>query len=80
MTANGTVKSVGTDSLVVTSVPKGDVTVQVGATTIIKKQGDHIALADIHAGDEVNAMGTKVDDHTLAARQIEVRGKGKGHS
>jgi hypothetical protein len=78
MTANGTVKSVGATSLVVTSVPKGDVTVQVGADTIIKKQGVHITLADIHAGDEVNTMGTRVDDHTLEARQIEVRGKGKG--
>jgi len=80
MTANGTVKSVGADSLVVSTVPKGDVTVQVDASTDIKKQGDHITLADIHAGDEVNTMGTKVDDHTLKARQIEVRGKGKDHS
>jgi len=77
-TANGLVKSVGGDSLVVASVPKGDVTVQVGADTIIKKQGDRIALADIKAGDEVNAMGTRVDEQTIKARQIEVRGKGKG--
>jgi hypothetical protein len=71
---------VATDSLVVTTVPKGDVTVQVDATTIIRKQGTIITIDDIHAGDEVNTMGTKVDDHTLKARQIEVRGKGKGHS
>jgi len=82
MTANGVVVSVGATSLVVNSVPKGEVTVQVVATTIIKKQGEHITLADIHAGDEVNTMGKRVDDHTLEARQIEVRGKGKdkGHS
>ena len=80
MTANGVVKSVGADSLVVASVPKGDVTVQVNGDTIIKKQGVHIGLADIHEGDEVNTMGKKVDDQTLLARQIEVRGKGKGHS
>ena len=80
MTANGTVKSVGADSLVVATVPKGDVTVQVTADTIIRKQGVHIEIGDIHEGDEVNSMGTKVDDHTLKARQIEVRGKGKGHS
>jgi hypothetical protein len=79
MTANGTVKSVGTDSLVVTTVPKGDVTVQVDATTIIRKQGAIIAIDGINAGDEVNTMGTKVDDQTLKARQIEVRGKGKTH-
>jgi len=77
-TANGLVKSVGAGSLVVSSVPKGDVTVQVDGATIIKKQGDRITLADIKAGDEVNAMGTLVDDHTIEARQIEVRGKGKG--
>ncbi len=78
MTANGTVASVGTDSLVVTTVPKGDVTVQVDDTTIIRKQGVLIGLDGIKAGDEVNTMGTKVDDHTEKARQIEVRGKGKG--
>jgi hypothetical protein len=82
MTANGAVKSVAATSLVVSSVPKGDVTVQVVASTIIKKQGVHITLAEIKAGDEVNAMGKRIDDHTLEARQIEVRGKGKdkGHS
>lgn len=74
MTANGTVKSVGATSLVVTTVPKGDVTVNVDANTIIKKQGVVIKLADIKAGDGVNTMGTRVDDHTLLARQIEVRG------
>ena len=78
-TANGTVKSVGSDSLVVSTVPKGDVTVQVDSSTIIRKQGVLIGLSDIHAGDEVNTMGTKVDDHTLKARQIEVRGTSKGH-
>jgi hypothetical protein len=82
MTANGAVVSVGATSLVVNSVPKGEVTVQVTATTVIRKQGEHITLSEIHAGDEVNAMGKRVDDHTLEARQIEVRGKGKdnGHS
>lgn len=74
MTANGTVKSVGATSLVVTTVPKGDVTVNVDANTIIKKQGAVIKLADIKVGDGVNTMGTRVDDHTLLARQIEVRG------
>jgi ribosomal protein L19 len=80
MTANGVVKSVGSDSLVVTTVPKGDVTVQADDSTIIRKQGALIKLADIHVGDEVNTMGTKVDDQTLKAVRIEVRGKGKGHS
>jgi hypothetical protein len=76
MTANGTVKSVGSASLVVTTVPNGDVTVNVDANTIIRKQGTVIKLADIKVGDGVNTMGTRVDDHTLLARQIEVRGSG----
>jgi Domain of unknown function (DUF5666) len=77
MTANGVVKSVGTDSLVVATVPKGDVTVNVDANTIIRKQGVILALADLKVGDEVNTMGQRVDDHTLLARQIEVRGVGQ---
>jgi len=82
MTANGAVVSVGATSLVVSSVPKGEVTVQVTAATVIRKQGVQITLAGIHAGDEVNSMGKRIDDQTLEARQIEVRGKGKdkGHS
>lgn len=79
MTANGTVKSVGSSSLVVTTVPKGDVTVQVDSSTTIRKQGNLITLADIKAGDEVNTMGTRIDDHTEKARQIEVRGSSGHH-
>jgi hypothetical protein len=74
MTANGKVKEVGTDQLTVTTQPKGDVVVMVDSSTIIKKQGVLITLADIHVGDEVNTMGKRIDDHTLQARQIEVRG------
>jgi hypothetical protein len=51
--------------------------VQVDANTIIRKQGAIVHLADIKVGDGVNTMGTRVDDHTLLARQIEVRGNGK---
>lgn len=79
MTANGTVKSVGTGELTVTTVPKGDVVVKVDGTTIIKKQGTMITLADIHTGDQVNTMGTRIDDHTLQAKQIEVRGVSGHH-
>jgi len=75
MTANGTVKDVGTDQLTVTTVPRGDVVVKVDpSSTIIRKQGVLITLADIHVGDQVNTMGMKIDDHTEQARQIEVRG------
>ena len=79
MTANGTVKSVGTGELTVTTVPKGDVVVKVDGTTIIRKQGATITLADIHTGDQVNTMGTRIDDHTLQAKQIEVRGVSGHH-
>ena len=56
-----------------------DVTVKVDASTIIRKQVSIITLADIKAGDEVNTMGTRVDDHTEQARQIEVRGSSGHH-
>ncbi len=79
MTANGTVKDVGTDQLTVTTEPKGDVVVKVDKNTIIKKQGDRISLSDIHVNDQVNTMGTRIDDHTLLARQIEVRGVSGRH-
>lgn len=74
MTANGTVTEVSTDSLKVSTVPKGIVTVQVDSSTIIRKQGTIIHLDGIHVNDQVNTMGTRVDDHTLKATQIEVRG------
>lgn len=74
MTANGTVKTAGATELVVSTVPKGNVTVKIDASTIIRKRGDRITGADIKAGDQVNCMGTKIDDHSLRAVQIEVRG------
>ena len=77
MTANGPVRSNNGSSLVVFSQPKGEVTVQVDASTIIKRQGQRISITDIKVGDEVNSMGTRVDDTTLLARQIEVRGNSK---
>jgi LEA14-like dessication related protein len=77
MTANGLVTAAGATELKVQTQPHGEVTVQVNADTIIKKQGVRISVTDIKAGDEINSMGTRVDDHTLLARQIEVRGKSK---
>ena len=77
MTANGLVIAAGATELKVQTQPHGEVTVQVNGDTIIKKQGASISVTDIKAGDEINSMGTRVDDHTLLARQIEVRGKSK---
>jgi hypothetical protein len=77
MTANGLVLSVNGSDLVVRSQSKGDVTVKTDANTIIKRQGKRIQVSDIKPNDEVNSLGTRVDDHTLLARQIEVRGKSK---
>jgi hypothetical protein len=79
MTANGTVKEAGSGQLTVSTVPKGDVVVKVNDHTIIRKQGDRITLDSIHVGDQVNSMGTRVDDHTLLAKQIEVRGVSGHH-
>jgi hypothetical protein len=71
MAAAGVVKSVGTDSLVVTTA-KGDVTVNVDKNTIIRQGANALTLGDIKAGDRVEAEGTKVDDHTLLATRIQV--------
>lgn len=79
MTANGTVKEVGSGQLTVSTVPKGDVVVKVDDHTIIRKQGAVITLDGIHVNDQVNTMGTRIDDHTLLARQIEVRGVSGHH-
>lgn len=68
----GTVKSVGTDSLVVTT-ETGDVTVQVSSATKIRRRSATLTLSQIVAGDRVGVDGTKVDDTTVLARMISVR-------
>ena len=77
MTANGTVTQAGATSLTVKTVPRGDVIVKVDGKTVIRKQGAIITAAGIHVGDEINSMGTRIDDHTMTAIQIEVRGNSK---
>jgi Cu/Ag efflux protein CusF len=69
----GTVKSVGTSSLVVTT-SKGDITVMVDSSTEIRRHGDHLALSDIKAGNQVEAEGTMIDPQTLKAKKISVEG------
>jgi hypothetical protein len=77
MTANGLVLSVNGSDLVVRSQSKGEVTVKTDASTIIKRQGKRIQVSDIKPNDEVNSRGTRIDNKTLLAVQIEVRGKSK---
>ena len=74
MTANGTVTATGSGQITVHTEEKGDVVVQIDNSTIIRREGQTLTPADIKVGDQVNALGTKVDDHTLKATQIEVRG------
>ena len=71
MAAAGVVKSVGTNSLVVTTA-KGDITVNIDANTVIRSGAKALTLADIKVGDRLEAEGTKVDDHTLLAKHIQV--------
>lgn len=77
LTANGAVKSVSGSTLVVNSQSKGLVTVKTDASTIIRKQGQQITVADIKAGDEANCRGTRTGEREMLAVQIEVRGKSK---
>lgn len=77
MTANGTVLSNDGTTLVVRTAAHGDVTVQTDDSTIIKRQGQTIPASEIEVDWEINSQGTRVDDTTLLARQIEVRGNNK---
>jgi hypothetical protein len=79
MTANGKVTAAGASELTVESESHGSVTVTIDSHTLIKKQGVHIAAGDIKTGDYVNTRGTRIDDHSLLAEQIEVRGEGGHH-
>ena len=78
-TANGTVTGIVGLDLTVHTEAHGDITVKTDPSTIIRKQDATIAVKDIHVGDGVNCLGTLVADHTILARQIEVRGDGSGH-
>lgn len=79
ITANGLVTEVGVDHLKVLSQPRGEVTVYVDASTIIRKQGVLIGLSDIQVGWEVNTLSVRVDGK-LVAKQIEVRGNSGGQN
>jgi hypothetical protein len=68
---HGTVTAVGTDSLTL-ETSGGSQTVQVNASTRIRKGNETIALGDIHVGDDVEAEGTRVDATTLLAKNIHV--------
>jgi len=78
-TANGTVTGIVGLDLTVHTEAHGDMTVKTDASTMIRKQDATITVKDIHIGDGVNCLGTLVADHTILARQIEVRGDGSGH-
>ena len=78
MTANGAVTATGSGQITVASQDHGSVTVKIDAHTIIKGEGKSLTAGDIKTGDFVNTRGTRIDDHSLLAEQIEVRGEG-GH-
>jgi len=74
MTANGTVLSNDGGTLVVRTSVHGEVTVQTDDSTMIRRQGEIISVEEIQVDWEINSMGARVDDTTLLARRIEVRG------
>jgi len=71
-TANGIVTAIGSGSITVHRAEGSDVIVQVSTTTQIVKFGLPIGFGDIKIGDRVEAQGTRVDDHTIAATVIHV--------
>lgn len=69
---NGTVASVGTDQLTVTT-STGVVTVKVNSATRLRgDKNKTITLAEIQVGDNVEAEGTRVDATTILARSVKV--------
>jgi uncharacterized protein DUF5666 len=72
MEAEGVVTSSG--STLVVKTRSADVTVNTDAHTVVRKDGRMITVADIMVGDQVEAKGTRVDDHTLLATRIDVHG------
>lgn len=77
MEVEGSVASVSGSSLVVHG-ERGDITVNTGDKTVIRKHDARLAVADIKPGDRVEAKGTRVDENTLNATDIEVE-DGSGH-
>jgi hypothetical protein len=75
---NGVVTVVGSDQITVHG-RSGDVVVKTDSNTRIRRDDRQITLSDIHAGDAVEAQGTRVDDHTMLARSIELLGSGGHH-
>lgn len=76
---SGTVSAVGSSQITVTTREHGDVMVNVDSNTQIRKGDQTIAIGDIHVGDKVEAQGTRVDSHTILAREIEVQSSSNGH-
>ena len=68
----GTVDSVETSSLVVTTATTGDFTVQVSSSTQIRKSGKKIPLSEVEVGATVEVEGTLVDATTIQAKKISV--------
>jgi hypothetical protein len=65
----GTIKSVGTTSLVVTA-HSGDVTVTVDSSTVITNNGHSAHLSDLSAGERVEARAQSQSDASLLAKTI----------
>lgn len=75
MTANGTVTAAASGQITVSTEAHGDVVVKGdNSSTVVRMEGSVIQFSDIKVGWQVNCLGTRIDDHTLQATQIEVRG------
>jgi hypothetical protein len=77
-TANGSVKSAGADSLVVTGKEKGkeaEWTFAVDPSTKIKKGGKDVTAADVKAGDSVSVKYSEKDGKMVAS-SVTVKGGG----
>src|SRR5258708_5098388 len=75
----GTIKTPGTTSIVVTDSHKADVTILLNDATVIRHGDTTIAAADLKAGDRIHVKAT-FKDNTYTATLILVQDTGTGDS
>jgi hypothetical protein len=75
----GTVTAVSGTQFTVRTEDHGEVIVKTDASTVVRKQGNTIAVSDIHTGNAVTCSGTVAADHSLLAKQIEVHDSSGHH-
>jgi uncharacterized membrane protein (UPF0127 family) len=72
VTVEGTVAVAGTLQITVRT-ERGSIVVKINSSTVITKKSGRISASDIKTGDAVRCRGSRIDDQSILAEQIEVR-------